>query len=65
MDSLCNSQHSSANVERWSHENYNGSFDEDITSSDMTMVTLYIRKPNVHHFYVRFTCYIFKQTLLH
>lgn len=39
--------------------------DEDITSSDMIMTTLYIHQLNVHVFYVRFMCYIFKQALLH
>jgi hypothetical protein len=40
-------------------------FDEDITSSDITMTTLCINQINVHMFYIRFTCYIFEQTLLH
>lgn len=38
---------------------------EDITSLDKTTAILYIHKPKVHAFYVRFTCYIFKQMLLH
>ncbi len=29
------------------------------------MTTLCINQPNVHMFYIRFTCYIFEQTLLH
>ncbi len=36
-----------------------------MTSSDITITTLCINQPNVHMFYTRFTCYIFKQTLLH
>ena len=39
--------------------------DEDITSSDITMTTLCINQLKVHMFYIRFTCYIFEQTLLH
>jgi hypothetical protein len=39
--------------------------DEDTTSSDITMTTLCINQPKVHMFYIRFTCYIFEQTLLH
>ena len=39
--------------------------DEDITSSDITMTTLCINQIKVHMFYIRFTCYIFEQTLLH
>jgi hypothetical protein len=39
--------------------------DEDTTSSDITMTTLCINQPKVHIFYIRFTCYIFEQTLLH
>ena len=39
--------------------------DEDTTSSDMTMTVLCIHQPKVHMFYIRFTCYIFEQTLLH
>jgi hypothetical protein len=39
--------------------------DEDTTSPDITMTTLCINQPKVHMFYIRFTCYIFEQTLLH
>ncbi len=39
--------------------------DDDTTSSDMTMTNLCIHQPNVHMFYLRFTYYIFEQTLLH
>ncbi len=45
--------------------NQEGEDDEDITSSDITMTTLCINQINVHMFYIRFTCYIFEQTLLH
>ncbi len=39
--------------------------DEDTTSSDITLTILCITQPNVHMFYIGFTCYIFEQTLLH
>ncbi len=39
--------------------------DEDTTRSDITMTTLCINQLKVHMFHVRFTCYIFEQTLLH
>ena len=42
-----------------------GEDDEDTTSSDITMITLCIDQPKVHMFYIRFTCYIVEQTLLH
>ncbi len=45
--------------------NQEGEDDEDTTSSDITMTTLCINKPKVHMFYIRFTYYIFEQTLLH
>jgi hypothetical protein len=45
--------------------NQEGEDDEDTTSSDITMTTLCINQPKVHMFYIRFTCYIFEQTLLH
>ena len=45
--------------------NQEGEDDEDTTSSDITMTTLYIDQPKVHMFYIRFTCYTFEQTLLH
>ncbi len=45
--------------------NQEGEDDEDTTSSDKTMTTLYINQPMVHMFYIRITCYIFEQTLLH
>ncbi len=47
------------------NSNLEGEDDEDTTSSDITMTTLCINQPNVHMFYIRFTCYIFKQPLLH
>ncbi len=40
-------------------------YDEDTTSSDITMTILCINQPMVHIFYIRFTCYVFEQTLLH
>ncbi len=39
--------------------------DEDTSSSDITMVTLCINQTKVNMFYIRFTCYIFEQTMLH
>ncbi len=33
--------------------------------SDITITTLCINQIKVHMFYIRFTCYIFRQTLLH
>ncbi len=45
--------------------NQEGEDNEDTTSSDITMTILYINQPKVHMFYMRFTCYIFEQTLLH
>ena len=39
--------------------------DEDITSLDMITATLCIHQLKVYTFYVRSTCYIFEQTLLH
>jgi hypothetical protein len=45
--------------------NQEGEDDEDTTSLDITMTTLYINQPKVHMFYIRFICYIFEQTLLH
>jgi len=36
---------------------------KNTTSSDITMATLCITQPKVHMFYIRFTCYIFEQTL--
>ncbi len=39
--------------------------DEDITSLDMIMATLSIYQVKVHALYVRFTCHIFEQTLMH
>ena len=39
--------------------------DEDITSSDITMTTLCTNQIKVHMFCIRFTYYIFEQTLLH
>ncbi len=44
---------------------YEAKHDEDTTSSDITMTTLCIHQPKVHMFYIKFTCYIFEQTLLH
>ncbi len=46
-------------------EDYGNTLDEVTTSSDITMTTICINQPKVHMFYIRFTCYIFEQTLLH
>jgi hypothetical protein len=45
--------------------NQEGEDDEDTTSTDIIMTTLCINQPKLHMFYIRFTCYIFEQTLLH
>lgn len=39
--------------------------DGDITTMDITIATLCIHQVKVHDLYVRFTCYIIEQTLLH
>jgi hypothetical protein len=39
--------------------------EEGTTSSDMIMTTLCIHQPKLHMFYIRFTCCIFEQMLLH
>ena len=54
-------RHRAGGSEVWESEES----DEDITSSDKTMAILYICKPKVQPYYVRFTCYIFEKTLLH